>query len=108
MRDWWSSGARLSLKSGSAAVAFDIHLEDVGVVHEAVDGGERHSGVPEYLMMPLILIGESLMLWLLTPITLFLGPLYGWLSASLAVDWLWLCSFFPMGGSDRFCVLQQI
>ena len=48
MRDWWSSGARLSLKSGSAAVAFDIHLEDVGVVHEAVDGGERHSGVTKY------------------------------------------------------------
>ena len=77
-------------------------------MHEEVDCGERHGLVPEHLMIPLISIGESLMFRLLTPITLFLGPLYGWLSASLAVDWLWLCSFFPMGGSDRFCVLQQI
>jgi hypothetical protein len=59
-------------------------------------------------MIPLISIGESLMFRLLTPITLFLGPVYRWLSASLAVDRLWLCSFFPMGGSDRFRALQQV
>ena len=63
--------------------------------------------LPEYLMMPLISIGESLMLWLLTPITLFLGPVYGWLSAILAVDRPWLCSSWPMGGSDLFHALQQ-
>lgn len=28
-----------------APVAFDIHLEDGGVVHEAVDGDERHCGI---------------------------------------------------------------
>lgn len=59
-------------------------------------------------MMPLILIGESLMLRFLIPITLFLGAFYGWLNAILAVDRLWLCSFWPMGGSDRFRALQQI
>ena len=64
-------------------------------------------GFPEYLMMPLISIGESLMLWLLTPITLFLGPVYGWLSAILPVVRLWLCSFWPMGGSELFRALQQ-
>jgi hypothetical protein len=62
---------------------------------------------PEHLMMPLILIGESLMSRLLTPITLFLEPVYGRLSAILAVDQLWLCSSWPMGGSDRFRALQQ-
>ena len=80
----------------------------MGIVDEAVEDGVGVGGIPEYLMMPLILIGESLMFRLLTPITLFLGLVYRWLSASLAVDRLWLCSFFPMGGSDRFRVLRQI
>jgi uncharacterized membrane protein required for colicin V production len=59
-------------------------------------------------MMPLILIGESLMFRLLTPITRFLGPVYGFLNAILAVERLWSCLFWPMGGSDRFPVLQRI
>ncbi len=42
-----------------------------------VEQGRGHFGIPEYLMMPLILIGESLMFRLLTPIILFLGPVYG-------------------------------
>ncbi|GAN82219.1 hypothetical protein Aam_182_004 [Acidocella aminolytica 101 = DSM 11237] len=60
---------------------------------EAVEDGVCVGGLPEYLMMPLISIGESLMPRLLTPITLFLGPVYGWLSAIFAVARLWLCSF---------------
>jgi hypothetical protein len=52
-------------------------LEDVAMVGQAVEEGGGHLGVPEYLMMPLILIGESLMFRLLTPIILFLGPVYG-------------------------------
>lgn len=77
------------------------------MVGQAIQHGGGHLGVPDYLMMPLITIGESLMFRLLTSITLFLGPVYGWLSAILAVDRLWLCSFFPMGGSDRFRGPQQ-
>ena len=76
-------------------------------MHEEVDCGERHGLVPEHLMIPLISIGESLMFRLLTPITLFLGPVYGWLSAILPVVRLWLCSFWPMGGSELFRALQQ-
>src|SRR3546814_4110800 len=36
-----------SLDSRAAPIAFDIHLEDGGVVHEAVDGGQRHCGIGE-------------------------------------------------------------
>ena len=79
----------------------------MGVVDEAVEDGVGVGRIPEYLMMPLILIGELLMFRLLIPITLFLGPVYGWLSAFRSVDRLWLCSFWPMGGSDRFHGLQQ-
>lgn len=79
----------------------------MGAVNDAVEDGIAQGWIPDYLMMPLITIGESLMFRLLTSITLFLGPVYGWLSAILAVDRLWLCSFFPMGGSDRFRGPQQ-
>ena len=34
--------ATLSIECGAAPVAFDIHLEDGGVVDQAIDGGERH------------------------------------------------------------------
>jgi hypothetical protein len=47
---------------------------------EAIEDGVGDGWIPEHLMMPLILIGESLMFRFLTPITLFLGPVYGWLS----------------------------
>jgi hypothetical protein len=57
------------------AVAGEI--EAVGIVNEAVEDGVGVGRIPEYLMMPLILIGESLMFRLLIPITLFLGPVYG-------------------------------
>ena len=39
----------LSFEGGAAAVALDVHLEDGGVVDEAVDGGERHGGIGEDL-----------------------------------------------------------
>src|SRR3954451_9788248 len=39
----------LSLESDAAAVAFDVHLEDGGVVDEPVNRGERHGGVREDL-----------------------------------------------------------
>ena len=35
-------GATLSIKCGAAPIALDIHLEDGGVVDQAIDGGERH------------------------------------------------------------------
>ena len=31
---------RASVGGGAAAIAFDVHLQDGGVMHEAVDGGE--------------------------------------------------------------------
>ena len=89
------------------AEAVIVGLDDVAMMGQAVEQRGGHLGVPEYFMMPLILIGESLMFRLLTPITLFLGPVYGWLSAILAVDRPWLCSSWPMGGSDLFHALQQ-
>src|SRR4051794_10112379 len=39
----------LSLESDAATVAFDVHLEDGGVVDEPVDRRERHGGVREDL-----------------------------------------------------------
>ena len=36
-----------SLDRCTAAVAFDVHLEDCGVVNEPIDRGERHGGVRE-------------------------------------------------------------
>lgn len=35
---------------GSAPIALDVHLEDDGVVHEAVDRGDRHGLVGENLI----------------------------------------------------------
>ncbi|WP_287760940.1 hypothetical protein [Acidiphilium sp.] len=46
-------------------------------MREAIQEGRRHFGVPEHLMMPLILIGESLMFQLLILITHFLGTACG-------------------------------
>ena len=43
------AGSALAFERGAAAVAFDIHLEDRGVVDEAVDDGDRHRKVPEDL-----------------------------------------------------------
>src|SRR3546814_4772237 len=45
--DVCSSDLLFSLDSRAAPIAFDIHLEDGGVVHEAVDGGQRHCGIGE-------------------------------------------------------------
>ena len=46
---WWPAGTTLAVEGGAAAIAFDIHLQDGGVMHEAVDGGERHGLVGEHL-----------------------------------------------------------
>jgi hypothetical protein len=37
---WWPTGTALSVEGGAAAIAFDVHLQDGDVMHEAVDGGE--------------------------------------------------------------------
>ena len=47
------------------------------MMREPVEQGSSHFGVPEHHMMPLSLIGESLMFRLSTPIIPFLGPIYG-------------------------------
>jgi hypothetical protein len=52
-------------------------IEAMGVVDEAVEDGVGIGRVPEYHMMPLTLIGESLTLRLLTPVTPYLEPVYG-------------------------------
>ena len=41
--------AALAFERGFPAIALDVHLEDGGVVDEAVDGGERHGLVGENL-----------------------------------------------------------
>ena len=47
------------------------------MVGQSVEEGGGHLGVPEHLMMPLILSGESLMFRLLILITHFLGTACG-------------------------------
>ena len=47
--DWRSTGASFAFESGTAAIAFDVHLEDGGVVDEAIDDGEGHRRVGEDL-----------------------------------------------------------
>ena len=39
---WWPAGAALAIDGFFASIAFDIHLEDSGVMDEAIDCGERH------------------------------------------------------------------
>ena len=41
--------ASFAFEGGAAAVALDVHLEDGGVMDEAVDGGQRHRRVREDL-----------------------------------------------------------
>ena len=46
----WAGGRprpRFRSRASRRAIAFDIHLQDRGVVDEAVDGGERHGLVGE-------------------------------------------------------------
>ncbi len=46
MRVLRPSGALVfAFECGAAAIAVDVDLEDRGVVDEAIDGGERHSGI---------------------------------------------------------------
>ena len=45
--DRWPAGAAFAFEGGAAAIALDVHLEDGGVVDEAVDDGERHRLVGE-------------------------------------------------------------
>ncbi len=47
------------------------------MVGQTIQHGGGHLGIPEHLMMPLILIGESLMFQLLILITHFLGTACG-------------------------------
>jgi hypothetical protein len=37
-----AAAASFAFERGAAAVAFDVHLEDGGVVDEAIDDGDRH------------------------------------------------------------------
>jgi hypothetical protein len=46
---WWSTQTALAVDGGAAPIALDVHLEDGGVMHEAVDGGECHGLVGEHL-----------------------------------------------------------
>ena len=39
-----------SVERGAAAIALDVHLEDCGVVDEAIDGGHRSGFVGEHLV----------------------------------------------------------
>ena len=43
-----------------ATIAVDVHFEDRGVVHDAIDGGERHGLITGHLWMPQRLTGELL------------------------------------------------
>jgi hypothetical protein len=47
--DWRPAGSSFAFERGAATIAFDIHLEDRGVMDEAVDDGDRHRLVREDL-----------------------------------------------------------
>src|SRR5438445_7106922 len=47
---WWPSRATLSFERSAPAIALDVHLDDGGMVDEAIDGGEGHGGVREDLV----------------------------------------------------------
>jgi hypothetical protein len=47
-----AAGHGLAFERRAAAVALDVHFEDGGVVHEAVDDGDRHCLVTEHRAMP--------------------------------------------------------
>jgi hypothetical protein len=42
----------LAFKSRATAIAFDVHLEDGGVMNEAVDDSDRHCLVAEHDVTP--------------------------------------------------------
>jgi len=44
---WVGGRPSLAFKGGATAVAFDVHLEDGGVMNEAVDDSDRHCLVRE-------------------------------------------------------------
>ena len=44
-----SAEAAFAFEGGAAAVALDVHLEDRGVVDQAIDDGQRHRLVGEDL-----------------------------------------------------------
>src|ERR1700691_1954009 len=46
---WGPAGTALALESSSTAIALDVHLQDGGVMDEAIDGGECHGVVGEHL-----------------------------------------------------------
>ena len=48
----WPPWPTMAIEGGAPTVAFDVHLEDGGVVDDAVDRGERHGGLVEAFMMP--------------------------------------------------------
>jgi hypothetical protein len=50
MRGWRAAGTAFPLDGGSPAIALDVHLEDRGVVNEAVHCGEGHDLVGKYPM----------------------------------------------------------
>src|SRR5215216_3266592 len=45
----WSGWPAFAFERGTATIAFDVHLEDRGVMDEAIDDGERHCLVGEDL-----------------------------------------------------------
>ena len=47
-----AASGSLAFKGRATAVAFDVHLEDAGVVDEAVDDSDRHCLVAEHDTMP--------------------------------------------------------
>ena len=44
-----ASWTTLAIERGATSIAFDVHLEDGGVMDEAINGGERHCLVWEDL-----------------------------------------------------------
>jgi hypothetical protein len=52
----WSGWPAFAFERGTATIAFDIHLEDRGVMDEAIDDGERHCLIPDAFMTPPFLI----------------------------------------------------
>ena len=52
MRGGRPATASLAFKRGAATVAFDVHLEDGGMMNQAVDDCDRHCLVAEHDTTP--------------------------------------------------------
>ena len=51
------SALDFAFERGPPPITVDVDFEDRGVMDEAIDGGQGHSGIAEHHRLPLLLMG---------------------------------------------------